>query len=141
MSATDPTPAEPKCEGLAPFVCGNPGCPVHGEPAVPDTGDVNALAVALCDADESWEHHDATDDHPCLRCKALAVRMLPYVAEVRRETAEQVLTEVEHHVEDDAFPSPPHVPLRSDNGYLSVTTLRYRLAEIRDRIAREGGAR
>lgn len=26
-------------------------------------------AEDLCLADDTWEHHDQTDDYPCLRCR------------------------------------------------------------------------
>lgn len=35
----------------------------------------DALAVGLC-ADDSWEHHDQTDDHPCSRCKRQAALLV-----------------------------------------------------------------
>lgn len=110
MSATDPTPAEPKCEGLAPFVCGNPGCPVHGEPAVPDAGDVDALCMTFHDAYEAaaveagWETQERSRkpwaEVPEANKETMRATMRHFltsdwlrahVAEVRRETAERVL--------------------------------------------------
>ena len=44
--------------------------------------------------------------------------------------AEVIRAFVEDCIARDAFPVPAHVPLRPDNGYLSVTTLRRRVADL-----------
>lgn len=36
-------------------------------------GPANEQANALCTADDTWEHHDQTDDHPCTRCQLIAL--------------------------------------------------------------------
>lgn len=62
----------------------------------PDTrSEVETLAVVLCRADESWVHHDATDDFPCLRCKALAVNLLPALAQHDAQVAAKALRAAE----------------------------------------------
>ena len=66
-----------------------PGCPAC------TPGDVEALAIALCDSNDSWAHHDATDDHPCLNCKAQAVDFLAsgWLDAVIRKAGDDALTE------------------------------------------------
>ena len=61
------------------------------------------------------------------------------LADVKAKAAREALDEIERLIEGDAFPQPRHVPLRADNGYLSVTTLRHRLKEARDRADRQSG--
>lgn len=55
--------------------------------------EVERLAVAFCDADTSWEHHDQTDDHPCTRCKRYGELTVPLVVEVRERAVEEALAE------------------------------------------------
>lgn len=50
---------------------------------------------------------------------------------------EAALVEVQARLEAAAFPQPRHVDLRPDNGYLSMTTARHILREVRAQFAAE----
>lgn len=59
--------------------------------------DLMALAEALCRADESWHHHDQTDDFPCLSCRATAANLFAsdWLAEHVRRARAEALREAE----------------------------------------------
>lgn len=61
-------------------------------------GLTEALAIALCNADDSMSHMEQTDDHPCSECRVRAERSAPavrahYAAALEGLAAEWDLTE------------------------------------------------
>ena len=68
MTAADQTPTTERC-------CKHPKCPGDSLCCcqTPTTdSERDERAVALCSADDTREHHDQTDDHPCTRCRQTA---------------------------------------------------------------------
>lgn len=61
-----------------------------------DAGLVERAAEAACNADATWAHHDATDDHPCSACRRHARHALAAVLPLDRlALLEAMRTEVQ----------------------------------------------
>lgn len=66
-------------------------------PDVPGLGD--PVARALCDRDDTWEHHYATDDYPRTACKGIAESSLTGAVRAAEARGEQREREAERQVE------------------------------------------
>lgn len=69
---------------------------------------------------------------------AVADALLAFGAVVDAAT---LADEIERRIQSSVFPVPPGVVLRSDNGYLSATTMRAHLREVFAALTERGGRR
>ncbi|WP_426243740.1 hypothetical protein [Nocardioides sp. LHG3406-4] len=132
MSATDPTPAERPCVICRRTESEHRDRNGHGfAPAVPDTGDVEALLVEWRESSASG-HPNCAYDADCVACAAdeMERRLAAHDAEVRRATAERIAQAIRERRREFSR-------LRADAQYLAALDDAYGLA----RNAREDGAR
>lgn len=71
---------------------------------------VNNIAVELCNADDTYDHHDQTDDHPCTRCLRYAKTVERIVVERLRRVFEDLRGQTDE-IEGVPIKRPDGLPL------------------------------